>query len=104
MFDQTAQLRGAFRIDAARHDFAFRALDIAAANRTFGGKLENLFASRALFNQHAHHFGNDFASFANHNFVADANVFATHFVFVVQRRFGNRRARDNGWFKSRQRS
>jgi hypothetical protein len=52
-------------------------------------EVERLRAGGALFEHHAHHCGNYLASLFDDHRVPDANILATNFIFVVQRRPGN---------------
>ena len=54
-----------------------------------GKEVERLRAGGALFEHHAHHCGNYLASLFDDHRVPDANILATNFIFVVQRRPGN---------------
>ena len=85
---------------AARHRFADFAFHRAAAHRAAfrqpeSGMLRLLpfaqqihVAHRAAFQHHAHHFGNHIARAAHHHGIALANIFARHFVLVMQRGVG----------------
>ena len=74
------------------------AMNGAAADRTLTvdivEEIEGLGTRRPLRFDHFHHRWNHFARFLDHDGVADANVFAPDFIFVVQSGPGHAAAAD----------
>src|SRR5207244_11772092 len=89
-FQPSGRLRRAGDVFAAPGDKLRIAPDPAAADRTFAvhvlEKIERLRVARPFRFHHLDDGRNDFAGLFDHNRVADADVFAFDFIFVVQRR------------------
>ena len=68
--------------------------DLRAAHRTLGGHDELAGVVGTAIENRADHFGNHVAGTPHDHRIADADVLAAHFVFVVQRRVRDRRAAD----------
>jgi len=62
------------------------------------GRFEYRRALGRLIADDAQHFGNHIASTAHRDFVADTNIFAAHFVFVMQGGIGHCDAANEHWF------
>ena len=103
---------------ATRHRFADFALHRAAAHRAVFRQPESgvngrflalkqiatvFRLHRAAFQHHAHHFGNHIARTVHHHGIAHANIFARHFVLVVQRGVGYGYAAHKHGFEPRHR-
>src|SRR5262245_40251840 len=63
------------------------------------GKIEWLRVARTFGFHNVNHRGNDFTGFLDHNRVADPDVFAFDFVFVVQGRAGDGAATYQHWLE-----
>ena len=79
---------------AARHRFAFGADDFGGADWAVRRHGERLAVGGAFFQNDFDDFGDDVASAAHEDGIADANVLARHFVGVVQGGVGNGDAAD----------
>ena len=99
MFDGAFELRGTGDVFAAPRDKFRIAIDWAAACGTFVRHLEMFFLAGAFGGDGFDDFGNDHPGFADDDGVADADVFAFDFFFVVQRGAGDGRALDKNRFE-----
>ena len=84
MFDPTADLSGALEVGAAEGYFAFEALHGALAFGAVGGHLKGLRVGGAFGGDGGEDNGNDFASLFDDDAVANSNIFAPDFIFIVQ--------------------
>ena len=77
--------------------------DHHAAFRTFCRKVENALIAIALGQNNSDNRRNNLARLFDRNGVANANVFAAHVIFVVQRRALHNRAGQMHWLQFRNR-
>src|SRR5205823_11626744 len=79
---------------ATRDRFVWKPIDRRATFRTLLGHHERTRVRRPLFEVNAHDFRYDVAGAAHGHRIADANVLAPDFVFIVQRRVRDSDAAD----------
>ena len=85
MFELFDKLCGTCKATStAAYSFTFGADSVRVANRAAIRKYENLCITWAFFRDHAHHLRNHIASTLDYNMIADTDIFARYFIFIMQ--------------------
>ena len=106
MLDASTDLGGTIRIEATPNGGRiaagrWNAIYLPAALRAAIGKLERDFRASPLCQNHSHDGGNHFPGFLNRHSVANPDVFAPQFIFVMERGAGDGAAGQKDRFELR---